>query len=52
MSKENNEDIPIYEKIAPGECLIVSRDKDSILVVCNKDGKIEIDRISYPQSGA
>ncbi len=48
MTKENNEEIPIYEKIAPGECLIVSRNKDSVLVVCNKNGKIEIERISYP----
>jgi len=38
--------------LALGECLIVLRDKNSVLGVCNKEGKIKIDRISYPQSKA
>jgi len=50
MTENDYDDIPIYEKIAPGECLIISRNKNSILVACNKDGDIEINRISYPTS--
>lgn len=43
-------EIPIYEKISPGECLIISRDEKSILVACNNNGTIELNRISYPKS--
>ncbi|GEM_PF-4268100 len=46
---ETKEEIPIYEKLAPGECLIISRDERGILVACNKGGEIEIKRIPYPR---
>lgn len=44
------EEIPICEKISPRECLIISRDDKSILVACNNNGTIELNRISYPKS--
>ncbi len=50
MSEKESTEIPIYEKIAPGECLIISRDKNSILIACNKDGEVKLERVSYPKS--
>lgn len=49
MSEKEKKEIPIYEKIAPNECLIISRDEDGILVACNKNGEIDIKRVSYPK---
>ncbi len=51
MYKENNEEVPIYERLAPGECLVISKDKNGILVVCNKYGKIEMSKVPYPKEG-
>lgn len=48
MAERNEEEEPIYERLSPNECLIISRDNKGILVVCNKDGDIEVKRISYP----
>ena len=37
---------PIYEKLAPGEVLIISKDENGCLeVVENEDGKVVIRRI-------
>lgn len=49
MSEKEKKDIPIYEKIGKDECLIISRNEDGILVACNKDGEIDIKRVSYPK---
>jgi len=39
---------PIYEKLGPKECMIISRDSEGILYACNKNGKLEIKKIPYP----
>ena len=31
---------PIYETLAPDDCLIISKDGDSLLVACNNDGEL------------
>ncbi len=36
------EEIPIYERLAPGEILIISRSKKGILVAANCDGECDI----------
>jgi len=45
---EGEEDIEgeeyIYEKLSPGDVLIISREEDSFLVAENKDGNIQIRR--------
>ena len=47
--KSKIEEITIYERLAPGECLIISRDEKGILVACNKNGELEIKKIPYPK---
>lgn len=37
---------PIYEKLGPNECLIISRDTKGILVACNEDGKVTLKRVT------
>jgi len=44
-----NDDEPIYEKISQGECMIISKGKDGVLVACNKNGDIELKRVKYPK---
>lgn len=46
---ERKREEPIYEKLRPNECMIVSKDDDGILVACNKDGYIKLKRIPYPR---
>jgi hypothetical protein len=48
MVERNKEEEPIYEKLSPNECMIISRDDKGILIACNKDGDIELKRVSYP----
>jgi len=49
MSEKEKNDIPIYEKIGKDECFIISRNEDGVLVACNREGKIELSRVSYPK---
>jgi len=39
---EPDEEIPIYEKLSPGEVFIISRSKKGILVAANDDGECNI----------
>jgi len=41
--KEKEE--PIYERLEAGECLIISRNKEGLLVAFNDNGKVKIRRI-------
>lgn len=41
---------PIYERLAKGECLVIMRDEDGVLVACNKDGDVALKRIPYPKT--
>jgi len=49
MSKEKKSEAPIYEKLDPNSCLIISRTSDDVLVACNKDGEITLKRIPIPK---
>lgn len=48
---ERKREEPIYEKLGPNECIILSRDEDGVLVACNKDGDIKLKRVPYPKPG-
>ena len=48
MDKVKKE-IPIYERLAKGECLVILRDDDGVLVACNKNGDIALKRVPYPK---
>jgi len=37
-----DEEIPIYEKLSPGEVFIISRSKKGVLVAANCDGECDI----------
>jgi len=43
------EEEPIYEVLTPGDCLIISKNTEGLLVACAMDGKIELKRIKYPE---
>jgi len=46
MAEKKNKKEPIYEKLAPGEALIISKDEKGCLEVAeNKKGKIEIRKV-------
>lgn len=50
LSDKNNDigdEIPIYERLSSGEVMILSRDKDSMLVIKNKDGDVSTERIYF-----
>ncbi|MDO9537381.1 MAG: hypothetical protein Q7J68_03575 [Thermoplasmata archaeon] len=46
MKKKDSKQEPIYEKLAPGEVLIISKDEDGCLQVAeNVNGKIKLKKI-------
>ncbi len=46
MTKKEKKKEPIYEKLAPGEALIVSKDEDGCLEVAeNVKGKIKLRKV-------
>ena len=47
---EKKEEEPIYEKLEPNACMIISRDDKGVLVACNKDGDVKLQRVPYPTS--
>lgn len=52
-SKDAHKDgeIPIYQKITPGEVLIISKNEDGFLVAENKDGSISARRVRFNEIG-
>ncbi len=48
--EEKEKEDPIFEKLAPKECLILSRDSKGYNVACNVDGKITIKRVPLKES--
>ncbi len=44
-------EIPVYERLGPKECLVVSKTDDSILVACNEDGKVRLRRVKVDREG-
>lgn len=47
-SKEGEEE-PIYERLQDKECLIISRDREGVLIACNEDGEVKLERVPYPE---
>ena len=46
LKKKESKKEPIYEKLAPGEALIISKDEDGCLEVAeNVNGKIRIKKV-------
>jgi len=46
MEDKEKKKEPIYEKLAPGEALIISKDEDGCLEVAeNENGKIKIKKV-------
>jgi len=43
---------PIYEKLDPNSCMIISKTDDDVLIACNKNGKIELRRVPIPKKRA
>jgi hypothetical protein len=47
---EKKKEEPVYEKLEPNACMIISRDDKGVLVACNKDGDVKLKRVLYPTS--
>ncbi len=46
MEEKEKKKEPIYEKLAPGEILIISKDADGCLEVAeNRDGEVKIRKV-------
>ena len=43
------EEIPIYETLAPNECLVISKDDDGLLVATNRLGTVHLERVPFPE---
>ncbi len=43
------EEEPIFERLGPKECLIISRTDKELIVACNEDGEIKVKRIPIPE---
>ena len=48
-SGEEKEGEPIYEKLAPGEILLISKEGHYIIYAVNRNGKLEIKRTRLPE---
>lgn len=47
--KTPEKEIPIYERLAPKECLIISKTSKELIVACNVEGEIKVKRVPIPQ---
>jgi len=43
--KEGKKIEPIYEKLSPGEILLISKDENCVIYAVNKDGELKIRRV-------
>lgn len=51
MAKEKEKEEPIYEKLAPGECMIISKKGKCVVYARNKDGKTELEEVCLSSKG-
>lgn len=51
-SKRGSKVVPVYEKLEPGSCYIISRSRKDLLVACNVEGKVEVKRVPIPKRSA
>ena len=42
---------PIYETLNTNEVLIISKNKEGVLVACNRLGVVQLERVKYPREG-
>lgn len=40
---------PIYEKLEPNSCMIISKNTRNVLFACNEEGKIKLKRVKIPK---
>lgn len=48
MPEKKKKEVPVYERLGPKECLIISKSEKELLVACNEDGKVEVKRVPLP----
>jgi hypothetical protein len=39
---------PVYEKLEPDSCMIISKSSKDVLIACNKKGEVTIKRLKIP----
>jgi|APFre7841882654_1041346.scaffolds.fasta_scaffold105020_2 hypothetical protein len=50
--KRRSQVVPVYEKLEPGSCYIISKSKKDLLVACNREGNVEVKRVPIPKRSA
>lgn len=46
-SKKKEE--PVYEKLDPDSCMIISKTDKDVLIACNEKGRVKLQRIKIPK---
>ncbi len=49
MAEDKKKEMPVYEHLAPNECMIISKTDKDILVACNSEGDIKVKRVPLPK---
>ena len=47
--KYTEKEEPIYETLSTNEVLIISKNKEGVLVACNRLGVVQLERVKYPR---
>ena len=51
MAKKRNKrkEEPVYEKLEPNACMIISKSSDNVLIACNNKGQVKLKRVKIPK---
>ena len=48
MPEKKKKEEPVYERLGPNDCLIISKSDKELLVACNEDGKLKVKKVPIP----
>lgn len=51
MARKRNKrkEEPVYEKLEPNSCMIISKSTKDVLVACNEKGRVKLKRVKIPK---
>jgi hypothetical protein len=47
--KSRKKEEPVYEKLEPNSCMIISKSADAVLYACNEKGRVKVRRAKIPK---
>jgi hypothetical protein len=48
-SKPRKKEEPIYEKLEPNSCMVISKSSKDVLFACNEKGTVKLKRVKIPK---